>query len=65
MRRFAHYHTLRYDLRGICPLVNRTWRDRKGRLRHLERWVMNGNMLKLLLLIDGQYAPSSAVASFG
>jgi len=52
MRRFAHYHTLRCDLRAIYRLVNRTWRDRKGRLSHLEHWVMSGNEFKLLLQID-------------
>ena len=46
VRRFPRYHkyTLGSDLRRqamhLCRLVNRAWRDSRGRQRHVEQLVM-------------------------
>lgn len=55
VRRFPRYHkyTLGSDLRHqameVCRLVNRAWRDPRGRSRHVAQLVMAVDEFKLLL----------------
>ena len=68
VRRLPAYHNYRWgsDLRHqamlICGLVNRAWRDPKGRLRHGEHLVMAVDDFKLLLQVGKEVRAS---AGFG
>ena len=68
VHRFPRYHkyTVGSDLRRqamwVCRLVNRAWRDQRGRQRHVEHLVMAVDEFKLLLQLAKEIR---AFAGFG
>ena len=70
VRRFPRYHkyTLGSDLRRqamqVCRLVNRAWRDQRGRSSHVEHLVMAVDEFKLLLQVGKEVHAFTGFSQF-